>query len=121
MDFHDLLIWQKAIRLSLMIYDVTDAFPKEERYGLAAQLRRSGASVPSNIAEGEGRLTPGERRQALSQARGSLYEVETQLVIAAHRRYVPAEFLKFEISDLRRMIDAYIAHVRRGSRHGPTS
>ena len=116
MDFHDLLIWQKAMNLSLTLYDVTDSSPKEERFGLSAQLRRCGVSVASNIAEGEGRLTPGERRQALSQARGSLYEIETQLIIAAHRRYVERDSFKAEIGQLRRMIDAYIAYVRRSGR-----
>src|SRR2546430_3734046 len=115
MDFHDLLIWQKAIDLSDSIYDLTRAFPKDEMYGLTSQLRRSAVSVASNIAEGEGRLTRGERRQALSQARGSLYELETQLIIASRRAYAPHNTFKGEIAELRRMLDAYIAYVRRTS------
>ena len=66
------------------IYRVTQAFPKAELYGLSSQLRRAACSVVSNIAEGQGRLTYGEWRQRLSEARGSLYEVQAQ-VIAAHR------------------------------------
>ena len=115
MDFHDLLIWQEAMDLSTSIYDLTSSFPKEETYGLTAQLRRSAVSIASNIAEGEGRLTRGERRQALSQARGSLYEIETQLMIASRRGYAAHNTLNGEIRELRRMLDGYIAYVRRTS------
>jgi four helix bundle protein len=81
MDYCDLQIWQRAIDLSMHIYELTLSFPKEETYGLIAQMRRSAVSVASNIAEGEGRLTPGERRNALSQARGSLFELSTHIVL----------------------------------------
>ena len=65
-----------------MIYHLTSAFPKEEMYGLTSQIRRSAVSVPSNIAEGQGRLSTGEFRQFLSVARGSNFELQTQLEIA---------------------------------------
>src|SRR6266496_5362995 len=112
MDFHDLLVWQQAIDLSDRIYDLTTSFPKEETYGLISQLRRSAVSVASNIAEGEGRLTRGERRQALSQARGSLFEIETQLLLARRLGYKSSDGADDRVAELRRMLDAYIVYVR---------
>ncbi len=81
-SFEDLLVWQRAIELSLAVYSATSLFPKQEMYGLRSQLRSAAVSVPSNIAEGRGRLTQGEFRQFLGIAQGSNYEVQTQLVIA---------------------------------------
>jgi four helix bundle protein len=81
-SYRDLLVWQRAIQMSLAIYRLTSDFPKEELFGLTSQVRRAGISVASNIAEGRGRLSKGEYRQFLGMARGSNAEVETQLVIA---------------------------------------
>ena len=79
----DLLVWQRAIELSLAIYKLTGSFPTSERFGLTNQLRRSSVSVASNIAEGYGRITRGEYIQFLGHARGSNCEVLTQLAISA--------------------------------------
>jgi len=81
-SFRDLSVWQRAIQLTLEIYKLADAFPNSERFGLTNQLRRAAVSVASNIAEGYGRATKGEYIQFLGHARGSVSEVETQLVIA---------------------------------------
>jgi four helix bundle protein len=81
-DFHDLTVWQRAIDLTVCIYRLTQRFPKEEMYGLISQLRRASVSVASNIAEGRGRLNPGEFRQFLGVALGSTFEVQTQLIVA---------------------------------------
>jgi four helix bundle protein len=81
-SFRDLTVWQRAIELTLAIYKLTAAFPDSERFGLTNQLRRASVSVASNIAEGYGRSTKGEYIQFLGHARGSVSEVETQLVIA---------------------------------------
>ena len=81
-SFRDLIVWQRAIQLSVEIYRLTDDFPKSEVYGLSSQLRRAAVSIASNIAEGYGRITKGEYVQFLGHARGSLCEVQTQLVIA---------------------------------------
>jgi four helix bundle protein len=78
----DLIAWQEAIRLVEIVYRDTAAFPSEETFGLKNQLRRSAVSVPSNIAEGSARNTRGELVQFLGIARGSLAELETQLVVA---------------------------------------
>ena len=81
-SFRDLLVWQRAIQLSVAIYRLTQGFPREEVYGVTSQMRRSAVSVPSNIAEGHGRLSTGEYRQFLGIARGSNFELQTQLEIA---------------------------------------
>ena len=81
-SYKDLVAFQRALDLLVCVYDVTATFPKQEMYGLVAQLRRAAVSVVSQIAEGSGRLTYGEWRQFLSQARGSLFEVEAQCLAA---------------------------------------
>jgi four helix bundle protein len=81
-NFHDLTVWQRAIDLTVCIYKLTQKFPKEETYGLTSQLRRASVSVASNIAEGRGRLNPGEFRQFLGIALGSAFEIQTQLLVA---------------------------------------
>jgi four helix bundle protein len=73
------------MQLTVAIYRMTQNFPREEQYGLTSQIRRSAVSVPSNIAEGHGRLNTGEYRQFLGIARGSNFEVQTQLEIARSR------------------------------------
>jgi four helix bundle protein len=80
--YQDLIVWQKAKALAVEVYRVTESLPRNEIYGLTSQLRRAAVSVPSNIAEGQGRLTKGEFAHFLGQARGSLFELETQFVIA---------------------------------------
>ena len=81
-SFRDLIVWQRAVQMSVALYRLTAGFPREELYGLSSQLRRAGVSVASNIAEGYGRQSTGEYKQFLGMARGSNMEVQTQLVIA---------------------------------------
>ncbi len=85
--FRDLQVWQRAIQLTVVIYRLTQSFPREEVYGLSSQIRRSAVSVPSNIAEGQGRLSVGEFRQFLGNARGSNHELQTQLEIARSLKF----------------------------------
>ena len=80
--FRDLNVWQRAMQLTVAIYRLTQGFPREEIYGLSSQIRRAAVSIPSNIAEGQGRLSMGEFKQFLSVARGSNQELQTQLEIA---------------------------------------
>jgi four helix bundle protein len=86
-SFKDLLVWQRAIQLSVAIYRLTAGFPPEEKFGLTSQLRRAGVSVPSNIAEGYARGSTGEYKHFLGITRGSNAEVQTQLVIARELRF----------------------------------
>ena len=81
-SFRDLLVWQRSIQLAVAVYRLTQGFPREEVYGLSSQSRRASVSVSSNIAEGHGRLSTGEYRQFLGIARGSNFELQTQLEIA---------------------------------------
>lgn len=87
-SYKELLVWQVAMSLANEVYGVTRQFPREEMYGLISQIRRSAVSVPSNIAEGQGRATRGEFVQFLGHARGSLFELETQLTIAGELGYL---------------------------------
>ena len=86
-SYKDLVAWQKSMDLVTSIYRVTSAFPKDEQFGLTSQVRRAAVSIPSNIAEGQGRLSEKEFRFFLGQARGSLMQVETQLQIAENLGY----------------------------------
>src|SRR5437868_11804438 len=91
-SYRELIAWQKGMRFVTEVYAVTQRFPREERYGLTNQLRRAEVSVPSNIAEGQARYSQKEFHHFLSQARGSLAEIETQLLIARELKYLePAE------------------------------
>jgi four helix bundle protein len=102
----DLVVWQRAIEMTVAVYELTTRFPKEEIYGLASQLRRAGVSVASNIDEGYGRASRGEYKQFLGMARGSNLELQTQLVIARKLRIGDsgridqAEGLSFEVSKM---------------------
>jgi len=93
-SFRDLLVWQRAMQLTLAIYRLTQSFPREEAYGLCGQLRRSAVSIPSNIAEGQERLSTGEFRQFLGIARGSNCELQTQLEIARALGYGNAKIIE---------------------------
>jgi four helix bundle protein len=93
-DFHDLLVWQRAMEMTVSVYRLTRAFPHEEIYGLTSQLRRAAVSVASNIAEGRGRITEGEFRQLLGLAQGSNYEVQTQILVAKQLEMGQPDLLK---------------------------
>lgn len=81
-SFRNLKVWQRAIDLATVVYKLTADFPRTEVYGLSSQLRRASVSIASNIAEGYGRASKGEFRQFVGVARGSVLELQTQLVIA---------------------------------------
>lgn len=87
-SYRDLIAWQKAMDLVTAMYQVSATFPKDELYGLTSQLRRAAVSVPSNIAEGQGRHGVAEFRHFLRQASGSLMELETQITIAERLCYI---------------------------------
>lgn len=93
-SFKDLIVWQRAIELSLAIYKLTAGFPDSEKFGLTNQLRRASVSVASNIAEGYGRSTRGEYVLFLGHARGSNCELQAQIVIATGLGMGNAEELK---------------------------
>ncbi len=86
-DFKKLLVWQKSMDLTCAIYEAVKKLPPEERYSLSDQMRRAAVSVPSNIAEGQGRDTPNEFCRFLQISHGSLKELETQLIICKRLGY----------------------------------
>ncbi|MGD0346302.1 MAG: four helix bundle protein [Terracidiphilus sp.] len=93
-SFRELTVWQKSMQLATGIYKLTRAFPREETYGLASQLRRAAVSIPSNIAEGHGRSGVAEYRHFLWIARGSNFEIQTQLEIARSLKMGDSQLLK---------------------------
>ena len=115
-SFHDLVAWQKSVDLAEAIYEATIDFPKSEIYGLVSQLRRSAVSVPSNIAEGHERNTTGEMLQSLGHARGSLAELETQVVLAIRLEYLAArrgDDLLNRISEIGRLLSGLRNSLKR--------
>ena len=98
-SYRDLLVWQKAVELAVLIYRLTEGFPTREIYGLASQIRRAGVSVPSNIAEGYGRGSRKEYLQFLSIAQGSLKELETQTILAQRLGYATVSQAERILSD----------------------
>jgi four helix bundle protein len=111
----DLIGWQKAMDLVTEIYRLTKTLPKEEIFGLTSQLRRAAVSIPSNIAEGQGRISKGEFRVFLGNARGSLSELETQIMIAKNLEYITeTEVTKLleQASEVGRIINGLIASMK---------
>jgi four helix bundle protein len=114
-SFRKLVVWQRAMQLTVAIYRLTRDFPREETYGLTSQMRRAAVSLPSNIAEGHGRLSTKEFRQFLGIARASNFELQTQLEIARELQFGKlgfideAESLSHEVG---RMIYAILASTK---------
>ncbi len=88
LSFRDLIVWRESHKLVLMVYIVTKNFPKEEIFGITSQMRRSSVSITSNIAEGFARRSKKEKLQFYSVARGSLVELESQLLVARDVEYL---------------------------------
>ena len=108
-NFKDLLVWQRGMELAKRIYEITQRFPPDERFGLVAQMRRCAVSIPSNLAEGQARHTTGEFVQFISHSEGSLAELETQLRLSLDFGYcdaVETEGLLVFMEELRKMLNA---------------
>jgi len=103
-SYKELIVWQKSMTLVKMIYNLTESFPESEKFGLTNQMRRSSVSIPSNIAEGWGRLSRKNYIQFLRISRGSLFELETQILITKELNYLKSsensEKLIIEISKM---------------------
>lgn len=114
-DFHMLKVWEKAHQLTLDVYHITVAFPKEELYGLTSQIRRASSSIPANIAEGCGRGGNAEFRQFLQIAMGSASELEYHLLLARDLHYLtPADYdrLTASVIEIKKMLTALIVKVK---------
>ena len=115
MHYKDLIVWQKAMDLTVQVYNLTKKIPKEELYGLTNQLRRAVVSIPSNIAEGNGRASTGDYVRFLSIARGSVAEVETQLLICVRLKYLTQEDIESLLSlvdEIGQMLNSIITKLR---------
>ena len=114
-SYRELIAWQKARALVSEIYKGTESFPSKEQYGLTSQIRRAAVSVPSNIAEGQARHSQKEFKHFLSHARGSLAEVETQLILAQDLGFLSeAEGTRLlaVAAELGRILNALIAAIK---------
>ena len=117
-SYRDLVAWRKAMNLVTEIYKTTLTFPPYELYGLSNQLRRAAVSIPSNIAEGQARFSSKEFHHFLSLARGSLAEIETQLMVAQNLGYLRPEqngVLLGEAAELGRILNGLIASIKRAA------
>jgi four helix bundle protein len=111
----DLIVWQKAMDLVTTVYRLTEDFPKSELYGLTSQIRRSAASIPANIAEGQGRRLAGEFMQFLANARGSLLELDTHLEIAVRLNMLSNEshstFME-QLIEVRKLLNGLMRSIK---------
>ena len=113
-SFKDLFVWQKGIELINEIYKLTKFFPKEELYGLTSQIRRAAVSIPANIAEGWGRGTTKNYLQFLEIARGSLFELNTIILISYNQDYINKEHcdeIENKIIEIGKMLNALITKL----------
>ncbi len=110
----DLLVWQRSMDLVETVYHLTKSFPSVEQWGLVSQMRRAAVSVPSNIAEGYGRQATGEYRHHVSIARGSLLELETQILLAVRLKYLKvteSDSILKEIEEISRMLATLVSKL----------
>jgi four helix bundle protein len=110
-NYKELKVWKKSYELCLEIYRITAKFPKEEKYGLTSQIRRSAVSIPSNIAEGYGRKTTSDYVRLLYISYGSVCELETQILLAGDLNLIENDELgtiKEDIAEIERMLKALI-------------
>ena len=113
-SFKDLFVWQKGIELVNDIYKVTNRFPKEELYCLTSQIRRSAISIPTNIAEGWGRGTTKNYIQFLEISRGSLFELNTLMIISYNLKYISKDIcveIENQLNETGRMLNALITKL----------
>jgi four helix bundle protein len=113
--YKDLIVWQKSIPLVVLIYTVTRSFPREELYALTSQLRRSAISIPSNIAEGYGRRSCGDYKRFLNVSMGSLFELETQMLLAKELGFASEALyteVSIKINEIERMLSALIGKLK---------
>ncbi|HUN84447.1 MAG TPA: four helix bundle protein [Terracidiphilus sp.] len=119
-NYQNLIVWQKAIELTVCIYTLTQAFPKSELYGLTSQMRRASISVASNIAEGRGTLNTAEFRQFVGIAQGSVFELRTQILVAKSLGFAAGEVLtqaKVLSNEVSRMLTTFIQRLALQSRN----
>ena len=118
-SYKDLVAWQKSMDLVTAVYRASQGFPKEEIFGLVSQTRRAAVSVPSNIAEGHARTSRKEFQYFLSNARGSLAELETQLTIAHQLAYIDETVINQlldRLGEVGRILNGLLTALKRSSK-----
>ncbi|HUD56286.1 MAG TPA: four helix bundle protein [Terracidiphilus sp.] len=123
-SYRDLIVWQKAMGLARQAYTLTAGLPKSEADGLLAQVRRAAVSIPSNIAEGHGRLTDLQFRYFLGNARGSLCELQTQVELAADLGYFDKQNIQAVVdqgAEVGRLLNGLISSLRQHSTSAETN
>jgi four helix bundle protein len=114
-NFRELKVWEKSHRLTMAVYKATARFPKDELYGLTSQIRRSGASIPANIAEGCGRNGDAELARFLQIAMGSASELEYHLLLTHDLGLLETadyEHLTIETTEVKRMLASFIRRLK---------
>lgn len=115
-NFRELKVWQEALKITKLTYQLTKTFPSSEMYGLISQMNRAAVSIPSNIAEGAGRNSNKEFSQFLNITMGSCFELETQLIIAFELSYITKEDLEkfiIDLNKLEKMTNSLISTLRK--------
>jgi four helix bundle protein len=118
-DFKKIQAWERAHRLTLRLYEITSAFPQEERYGLTSQIRRAAASIPANIAEGCGRNTQLELARFVHIASGSASELDYHLLLARDLGYIEINIyaqLDLALGEIKRMLYSFEKSVQSNAR-----
>jgi len=114
-SYKDLIIWQKGIDLAVNVYALAKDFPDSEKFALSSQVKRSASSVPANVAEGYGRQSTRSYSQFIKISRGSLFELETHLVLAERLDYITEESLyktiRNQIIEEGKMLNAFIKRL----------
>ncbi|MGD0735656.1 MAG: four helix bundle protein [Terracidiphilus sp.] len=116
--FRDLQVWQRSMELTVAVYRLTQHFPREEAFGLTSQLRRSAISIPSNIAEGHGRMNPREFKHFLLIARASNCELQTQLELSGALGFADIQLLSTTqgiSNEVEKMVFALLSRLKNSS------
>ena len=119
--FEDLIVWQKAHKYVLSIYEITEKFPKSEMFGLTSQMRRAAISIPANIAEGFKKRGRADKVRILNIAQGSLEESQYYLILTRDLRYADITELRPLLDEVGKLLEAYIRGVERNAAASPRS
>jgi len=117
MDYKDLDAWKESMKLVQLVYELTQDFPNEEKFGLVSQLRRASVSIPSNIAEGQSRNSNKDYKRFVEIALGSSLELETQLIIASRLKFIKSDHQVFEQTEsVKKIIHGLIRFLKKNSK-----
>ena len=114
MDYKELNVWKESIDLVKLVYEVTQKFPSEEKFGLVSQLRRASVSIPSNIAEGNGRSSDKDYKRFVEMSYGSALELETQLIISVELNFIKENDSIFKkLEQVKKLLSGFIKYLKK--------